>query len=107
MLHAPYAECEKLHVGLGNKDSPQVVAETQVASHDVFEQANSLRLHKLIDHVAQNRSNRVKPFVCVADVGQAGLVKQDLLDNEDGDRLGEFGSSLHDSKAERDDFRRE
>ena len=86
---------------------PNVVGEAQVAPHDVLEETHCLCLDKLIHHVAEYCADGVKAFVCVAYVREARLVEEDLLNNEDRDCLGEFGSSLHDAQAKGDDFRRE
>jgi hypothetical protein len=40
----------------------------------------------------------------MANIRQPRLVEQDLLDDEDGDRLGQLGTCLHDAEAERDDL---
>lgn len=40
----------------------------------------------------------------MAYIGQPRFVEQDLLYNEDGDRLGELGTCLHDAEAEWDDL---
>jgi hypothetical protein len=40
----------------------------------------------------------------VANIGQPRFVEQDLLHDEDGDRLGEFRAGLHDAEAEWDDL---
>ena len=86
---------------------PDVVAQAQVAPHDVLEETHCLCLDKLIHHVAEHSADGVKTFVCVAYVREARLVEEDLLHNEDRDCLGELGSSLHDTQAKGDDFRRE
>lgn len=73
----------------------------------MLEQPHCLRLHELVDHVAQDGADGVEPLVGVADVRQAGLVEEDLLHNEDGDRLGELRARLHDAQAEGYDLGRE
>ena len=62
-------------------------------------------LDQLIDHVAENGPHSVEPFVRVADVRQTSLVEENLLDDEDGDSLGELRARFHDAQAERDDLR--
>ena len=84
---------------------PQVVAQAKIAADDMLEQADRLSLDKLIDHVAQDSADRVESLVGVADVRQAGLVQEDLLDNEDGDRLRELRACLHDAQTQWDDLR--
>lgn len=71
----------------------------------MLQQPHSLRLHELVDHVAEHSPDGVEALVGVTDVREPGLVQQNLLHNEDGDCLGEFGARLHDAQAERDDFR--
>lgn len=61
-------------------------------------------LNKLIDHVAQHSSDSVEALVCCTDVIQAVVVKEDLLDDEDGDSLAELRAGLHDAQAERNDL---
>lgn len=45
--------------------------------------------------------------VCLADVRQAALVQQDLLQDERGDRLGQLRPGLHDPETQRYDLRRQ
>jgi hypothetical protein len=59
-------------------------------AHDVLEQADSLLLHKLVDHVAQYGTDRVEALVSLTDVGKANVVEQDLLDDKDGHGLAEL-----------------
>ena len=70
----------------------------------MLEQPNRLRLDELVDHVAEDGADGEEALVSVANVGQPRFVEQDLLDDEDGDRLGELGACLHDAEAERDDL---
>ena len=72
----------------------------------MFEQPNRLRLDELVDHVAEDGADGEEALVSVANIGQPRFVEQDLLDDEDGDRLGELGTCLHDAEAERDDLGR-
>ena len=73
----------------------------------MLQQPNRLGLHQLVYHVAQHSPHGVEPLVSVADVRQTRLVQQDLLNDEDRNSLGKFGTSFHDPQAERDYFRRE
>ena len=41
----------------------------------------------------------------LANVREASLVQEDLLEDERGDCLGEFAPSLHDAQTEGDDLR--
>jgi len=70
----------------------------------MFQQSHRLRLHQLRHHVAEHRSDSVESLIGVADVGETGLVEEDLLDDEDGDCLGELRASLHDAQAEGNDL---
>ena len=76
-----------------------VVAEAQKASNDVLQQADRLHLHQASYHVAQHCSDSVESFVCGADVVESSIVEKYLLHNENCDRLGEFTTGLHDTKA--------
>lgn len=69
------------------------------ASDDVLQQTDSLLLHKLIDHIAEHSADSIEALVCLADVGEADIIEQDLLDDEDGDRLAELGTSLHNTQT--------
>jgi hypothetical protein len=73
----------------------------------VFEEADGLGLDELVDHVAEDGADGKEALVGVTDVGEPGLVEEDLLHDEDRDSLGEFRAGLHDAQAERDDLRRE
>lgn len=53
----------------------------------MFEQAHGLLIHELGHHIRQYRTNRVESFVGLANILQAHVVKEDLLDDEDGDGL--------------------
>jgi hypothetical protein len=70
----------------------------------MLQQADSLLFHELVDHVAKDGTDSVEAFVGLANVRQANVIKQNLLDNEDCDSLAELRASLHDTKAERDDL---
>ena len=71
----------------------------------MFQQANSLLLDELIDHVAENRTDGVETLIGLADIRKANVVKENLLNNEDCNRFAELRASLHDAKAERNDLR--
>ncbi len=70
----------------------------------MLEQSNRLRLDELVDHVAEDGADGEEALVSVANIGEPRFVEQDLLDDEDSDRLGEFGAGLHDAEAEWDDL---
>lgn len=73
----------------------------QEASHHMLEESDCLCLHQTDNHIAQYGADGIETFICGADITQASVIKQDLLDDEDGNCLGELASCLHDSKAER------
>ena len=70
----------------------------------MLEQADGLGVHQLSDHIAEDGADGVEALVCLADVPEAGFVEEDLLNDEDGNGLGELGARLHDAQAERDDL---
>jgi hypothetical protein len=84
---------------------PQIIAESKIAPDDVFEEPNCLSCNKLLDHVAQYGSNGEEALVSMANVGETGLVEENLLNDEDGNGLGKFRASFHDAKAEGYDLR--
>jgi hypothetical protein len=45
------------------------------ATHNVLEQADSLLLHELVDHVAKYSADSVKAFVSLADVGKTDIIE--------------------------------
>lgn len=73
----------------------------------MLEEADSLGLDEGGNHVGENGANGVEALVRLANVLEAKVVEENLLDNEDGDRLGELRASLHDAEAEGDDLGRE
>jgi hypothetical protein len=60
------------------------------ATHDVLEQADSLLLHQLVDHVAEYGTDSVEALVSLTDVGKPNVVKEDLLNDEDSHSLAEL-----------------
>lgn len=70
----------------------------------MLQQTHRLLFNKLVDHVGKNSSNSVESLVSLTDVLQAEVIEQDLLDDEDSDRLAEFATCFHDAQAERDDL---
>lgn len=73
----------------------------------MLQQPNRLCFHELIHHVAQHSADGIKPFIRMADVRQARLVEEDLLNNEDGNRFGQLRTCFHDTKTKWNDFSRE
>jgi hypothetical protein len=70
----------------------------------MLEQANSLLLHKLIDHVTEDGANSVETLIGLANVCETDIVKENLLNDEDSDSLAKLGTSLHDTQAQRNDL---
>lgn len=56
----------------------------------MLEQADGLLLYKLVDHVAEHGADSVETLVRLADVRKPNVVQENLLHNEDGDRLAEL-----------------
>jgi hypothetical protein len=69
---------------------PRVVAQSEIATNDMFEESDRLRLDKLIDHVAEDGADSEKALIGVTDVREPGLVEEDLLYDKDCYRLGEL-----------------
>ena len=64
-------------------------------------------LAQLDHHLAQDHGHVGEPVVGLADVVEAGLVQQDLLQDEGGHRLAQLRAALHDPQTQRDDLRGE
>ena len=73
----------------------------------MLEQSHCLTFDKLIHHVTQHRPDCVEPLVSLADVCEAEIVEQNLLDDEDGHRFGELRAGLHNPETEGADLGRE
>lgn len=56
----------------------------------MLQQPDRLLVYKLRDHIGEHGADSVETLVCLADVLQAHVVKQDLLYNEDGDGLAQL-----------------
>ena len=48
--------------------SPRVIAQPQIASHDMLQQPDRLSIDKRIDHVAKDSPNGVEPLIGLTDV---------------------------------------
>jgi hypothetical protein len=83
---------------------PWIVTQPKVATNDVLEESDRLRLYELVNHVAKDSADSEKAFVGVTDIREASLVKEDLLHDENGNRLGEFRAGLHDAETKGDDL---
>lgn len=69
---------------------PWVVTQPKVATNDVFEESDRLRLDKLVDHVAKDGADGEEALVGVTDVREPSLVEENLLHDKNCNRLGEF-----------------
>ena len=84
-----------------------IIAQPEVASHDVLEKAYSLGMGKVIDHQTEDVDDGVEPLISMAYICETDFVEKNLLHDKDGDRLGELCAVLHDPQAKRNDFRGE
>lgn len=73
----------------------------------MFQKPDRLCIDERVDHVAQHGSYRIESLVGLADVSETQIVKQDLLDDKDGHRLGQLRASLHDPETKGDNLGRE
>jgi len=83
--------------GSRQERAPKIIAQTEITPDDMLKEPDSLSLNELIYHITQHSSDSVEAFLGMADIGQAGLVKKNFLDNKDGNSFGEFGTCLHDT----------
>ena len=74
------------------------------AAHDMLKETSGLLLHQLGDHVAEDRTDGVKPLVGSADIIETIVIQQNLLYNEYGHGLAQFGAGFHDSETKRNDL---
>lgn len=86
-------------------DSPRIVTQSQVAPDDMLEETNRARFLDGRDHVAEHCSDGVEALVRLTHICEADVVQEDLLYDENGHCLAELGARLHDSQAQRNDFR--
>jgi hypothetical protein len=66
------------------------VNSPEEASYDVLEEASSLRLNKLSNHIAQDGAYGVEALIGCADVVEAIVVQQNLLDDKYGHSLAKL-----------------
>lgn len=71
----------------------------------MLEKANSLLLHKLGNHVAQNSAHGIESFIGRANIAQTDVVEKDFLHDKDSHSFAQLRSRLHDTETERDDLR--
>jgi hypothetical protein len=72
----------------------------------MLQQAHSLLIDELGDHIGQDGAECAEALVRLADVLQAKVIEQDLLDDEYGHSLAELTAGLHDTQAQGDDLGR-
>lgn len=70
----------------------------------MFKKTDGLGLHQLVHHVAENGAYRIEALISMAYIGQASLVEQYLLHDEDGYSFRQFRASLHDPETKRNNF---
>lgn len=70
----------------------------------MLQQPHRLTLLQLQHHVTQHRPHGIEPLISLADIIQPHVVEQNLLHDEDGHCLAEFGAGLHDAQAQGDDL---
>lgn len=73
----------------------------------MFEKPSRLLLDQLSNHVAEDGADSVEALVSGTDIVKTVVIKQNLLDDEDGNRLAELRPGLHNPQAEGNDLGRE
>lgn len=73
----------------------------------MLKEASRLLLDQLSHHVAENSAHGIETLIRGANVVEAVVVQKNLLHNENGHRLAELRSSLHDAEAQGNDLRRQ
>lgn len=82
-----------------------MLGQPQVATNDVFQEANGWILYQFSYHARQDSTNSVKSLRCGTDICQSIVVQEDLLHNKCCDCFRQLGTRFHDAEAERDDLR--
>ena len=67
----------------------------------MFQQSLARVLAELDDHLAKNHCHMREPVIGLTDVVEAGLIQQDLLEDECGHSLAQLGPRLHDPQTQR------
>ena len=70
----------------------------------MLEKADSLLLHQLSNHVAQDSAHGIESFICRANVAQANIIKKNFLYDKDSNGFAQLRTRLHNAKAKRDDL---
>jgi hypothetical protein len=65
----------------------------------MLQQPHRLLVNQLSNHITEYSTDGVEALVSLADVLQAHVIEQDLLNDEDSNGLAELRSSLHDTEA--------
>jgi len=76
----------------------------QKTPNNMLQQPHRLLIHQLRHHVTKHSPHGIEPLIRLANILQTHVVEQNLLDDEDSNRLAEFRAGLHDTQTERDDF---
>lgn len=79
----------------------------QEAPNNMFEEPSGLLLDELRNHIAEDGADSVEALISGTDVVKTIVIEQNLLDDENSNRLAELRPGLHDSKAEGNDLGRE
>lgn len=81
-----------------------VVGQTKVAADDVLQETHGgVQMHG-VQHVGEDRGDRVEALSRGADIVEAHVIEQDLLDDERGDGFGQLGAGFHDAQAQGNDL---
>jgi hypothetical protein len=70
------------------KEVPKVITESQITTNDMFKESYCLSFNKLVDHIAKDSANCIKPLIGMANICQTSLIQQNFLDDENGNSLG-------------------
>lgn len=88
------------------QSSRQAANIPQEAPNNMFEEPSRLLLYQLSNHVAEDGTHSIEALISGTDIVKTVVIKQDLLDDEDGNRLAELRPGLHDPQAEGNDLGR-
>lgn len=71
----------------------------------MLQKSGCLLFDQLSDHVAQNSSHSIESLICGTNIVESMVVKQDLLNNEDGHGFAQLRTSFHNPQTQRNDLR--
>lgn len=60
------------------------------APDHMLQEPNGLLLDQLSDHIAENGSNRIEPFISMTNVSESSVVEENLLHNKYGHCLAQL-----------------